>query len=216
MVQSAVASLMENISLRRRHDDSLAPLLLTGGKPNHSIRNWIFAMPNTHLLCIEYVDRIRCSKAIQLEYVAWIDSMLKCKHGISLTADSINQLLDEIMNNWPLYSGHQGRFFFAYNDKSAVGMAGIKFVSRNVCELKRLYVSPNHRRIGLGRALVERLLFEARILGYSRIRLETLDFMEAAIRLYESLGFVRTHEFEGTEGRGYDIHDHEIYFALDL
>jgi GNAT superfamily N-acetyltransferase len=142
--------------------------------------------------------------------------MLKRKHGISLTVDSINQLMDEVMTDWPLYSGHQGRFFLAYIGKSVGGMAGIKYVSRNVCELKRLYVSPLHRRVGLGRSLIERLLSGARILGYSKVRLETLDFMEAAIRLYESLGFVRIPEFEGTEGRAYGIQEHEIYFSIDL
>ena len=64
--------------------------------------------------------------------------------------------------------------------------------------------------------MVERLLATARILGYSEIRLETLDFMVEAIRLYESLGFVRTPEFTGSEGRGYGIQEHEIYFALNL
>jgi ribosomal protein S18 acetylase RimI-like enzyme len=64
--------------------------------------------------------------------------------------------------------------------------------------------------------LVERLIVVARIDGYSKVRLETLDFMEAAIRLYESFGFVRTAEFEGTEGRSHGIQDHEVYFTLDI
>jgi GNAT superfamily N-acetyltransferase len=173
-------------------------------------------MPERNLVRIERLGDIVATREIQLEYIAWIDSMLKRKHGISLTADSINQLMDEVMTDWPLYSGHQGRFFLAYIGKSVGGMAGIKYVSRNVCELKRLYVSSLHRRVGLGRSLVERLLLEARILGYSKARLETLDFMEAAIRLYESLGFVRSPEFEGTEGRGYGIQEHEVYFFIDL
>jgi GNAT superfamily N-acetyltransferase len=155
-------------------------------------------MPERSLVRIERLGHIAESKEMQLEYIAWIDSMLKRKHGISLTAASMNQLIDEVMTDWPLYSGHQGRFFLAYIGKSVGGMAGIKYVSRNVCEPKRLYVSPLHRRVGLGRSLVARLLSEARILGYSKVRLETLDFMEAAIRLYESFGFVRTPEFEGT------------------
>lgn len=173
-------------------------------------------MPKRRLVRIEILEHIAASRDIQHEYIAWIDSMLKRKHGIILTVDNINQLRDEVMINWPLYSGHQGRFFLAYIGMSVGGMAGIKYVSRNVCELKRLYVSPLHRRVGLGRSLVERLLSEARILGYRKARLETLDFMEAAIRLYESLGFVRTPEFEGTEGHSYGIQEHEIYFSIDL
>lgn len=173
-------------------------------------------MSERNLVRIEKLGHIAEARQIQLEYIAWIDSMLKRKHGISLTADSIKQCMDEVMTDWPLYSGRQGRFFLAYIGKSVGGMAGIRYVSRNICELKRLYVCPLHRRVGLGRSLVERLLSEARILGYSEVRLETLDFMEAAIRLYESLGFVRTPEFEGTEGRGYGIQEHEIYFSIDI
>jgi GNAT superfamily N-acetyltransferase len=176
----------------------------------------VYAMPERSLVCIESVGQLNGCREIQLEYIAWIDSMLKRDHGISLSADNINQLMDELMSNWSLYSGRLGRFFLAYVGKSAGGMAGIKYISRDVCELKRLYVLPLHRRVGLGRSLVERLLAAARILGYSKVRLETLDFMLEAIRLYESLGFVRTPEFEGTEGRDYCIQEHEIYFALDL
>ena len=173
-------------------------------------------MPERTLVCIESVCQLSGCREIQLEYIAWIDSMLKREHGISLSADSINGLMDEITSNWPLYSGHLGRFLLAYVGKSVVGMAGIKYVSRDVCELKRLYVLPLCRGVGIGRSLVEQLLAAARILGYSKVRLETLDFMPEATRLYESLGFARTPEFEGTEGRSYYIQEHEIYFALDL
>jgi GNAT superfamily N-acetyltransferase len=173
-------------------------------------------MPERNLVCIESVGQLIGCREIQLEYISWIVSMLKREHGISLPADSINGLMDETTSNWPLYSGRLGRFILAYIGKSVVGMAGIKYVSRDVCELKRLYVLPHNRRDGLGKLLVERLIAAARILGYGKVRLETLDFMSEAISLYESLGFVRTSEFEGTEGRSYCIQEHEIYFALDL
>jgi GNAT superfamily N-acetyltransferase len=173
-------------------------------------------MPNKRLVCIEDVGHVNDCKAIQLEYIAWIGSMLGREHAIILSTDSVNQLTDEIISDWPLYSGHLGRFFLAYVGKNVGGMAGIKHVSKDVCELKRLYVSPLYRRVGLGRSLVERLIAAARILGYSKIRLETLDFMVEATRLYESLGFARTPEFTGAEGRGYGIQEHEIYFVLDL
>ena len=173
-------------------------------------------MPERRLVCIDSLRHISDCMEIQLEYITWIDLMLKREHGISLSTDSLNQLVGEIVSDWPFYSGHLGRFFLSYIGEDVGGMAGIKYVSRDVCELKRLYVSPLHRRVGLGRSLVDRLLSAARILGFSKVRLETLDFMEAAIRLYETLGFVRCPEFEGSEGRGYGIQEHEIYFSLDL
>ena len=173
-------------------------------------------MPERNLVCIESVGQLSGCREIQLEYIVWINSMLKLEHDINLSTDSVNKLMGDIISDWPLYSGRLGKFFLAYIGKSVGGMAGIKHVSKDVCELKRLYVSPLYRRVGLGKSLVEQLLSAARILGYSKIRLETLDFMVEAIRLYESHGFVRTPEFTGAEGRGYGIQKHEIYFAMDL
>lgn len=60
----------------------------------------------------------------------------------------------------------------------------------NACEMKRLYVHPAFRGLGLGRALAEAIMDVARVNAYDHVLLDTLDDMETARTLYEGLGFV--------------------------
>lgn len=59
----------------------------------------------------------------------------------------------------------------------------------HTCELKRLYVLPSGRGLGIGRALVISMLEVARERGYKEVRLDTLGSMEAALRLYRGVEF---------------------------
>lgn len=75
-------------------------------------------------------------------------------------------------------------------DGEAIGCVGLRPIDPpGCCEMKRLYVSPQARGLGLGKALVDAVVTVAERIGYREIRLDTLPTMDEAIGLYAKLGF---------------------------
>jgi GNAT superfamily N-acetyltransferase len=87
------------------------------------------------------------------------------------------------------YAPPVGRLLLASASGTVLGCVALRPLSESVGEMKRLYVRPAARGLGAGRALAERVIAEARSIGYHRLCLDTLPSMAAAVRLYESLGF---------------------------
>ena len=70
------------------------------------------------------------------------------------------------------------------------GCIALRRIDDEVCEMKRLYVRPEFRGKGLGKALAERVIIEARRIGYKKLRLDTVEpVMRAAVAMYRQLGF---------------------------
>jgi ribosomal protein S18 acetylase RimI-like enzyme len=86
----------------------------------------------------------------------------------------------------------------------------VRPLEEGACELKRLYVRPDARGSGAGRALVQAIVEEARRLGYRTMRLDTLPTMDAARALYRSLGFVEVERYNDNPIPGV------LFFELEL
>ena len=87
------------------------------------------------------------------------------------------------------YAPPRGRLMLARVGKTAAGCVALHGLDGGTAEMKRLYVRPQFRQAGIGRALVQAVLTEAKKLGYTRLRLDTVPAMREATALYRSLGF---------------------------
>jgi ribosomal protein S18 acetylase RimI-like enzyme len=108
------------------------------------------------------------------------------------------------------YAPPRGRLLLARVGGEAAGCAALRALGGGACEMKRLYVRPRFRAARLGRLLAERIVSEARAIGYSRICLDTLPTMARAQGLYENLGFrdippYRENPIAGSRFMGLDL-----------
>lgn len=88
------------------------------------------------------------------------------------------------------YGPHSGDLLLAYwNNEPAGCIALTRMKEDGACEMKRLYVKPSFRKNKIGVMLVEKLLISAKEKGYTTMRLDTLQKLESAIRLYKNFGF---------------------------
>jgi ribosomal protein S18 acetylase RimI-like enzyme len=111
----------------------------------------------------------------------------------SLDFDLCFQDFDEELANLPGdYAPPRGCLLLAMQVDQVAGCAALREISEGICEMKRMYVRPEFRRSGIGRALAQAVIAAARTIGYDAMRLDTVSSMKAATSLYRSLGFKET------------------------
>lgn len=87
------------------------------------------------------------------------------------------------------YAPPRGRLLLAMHDAAPVGCVALRDAGGTRSEMKRLFVRPGARGLGVGNALVSHIIDEARAIGYAEIVLDTLPSMADAQRLYQQFGF---------------------------
>jgi putative acetyltransferase len=120
--------------------------------------------------------------------------------GFSLCFQNFDKELASVPGD---YAPPDGRLLLAEHEEQLAGCVDLHKLEDGICEMTRLYVRPQFRRLKVGRALAESIIAEARGIGYRRMRLDTVaPLMANAVSLYRQLGFqeiapYRTNPIEG-------------------
>lgn len=140
--------------------------------------------------------------AMNVQYMEWIGQNIRRDFSVELTdliggpiPDYVAATLDKLCEASP----PEGVFYIVCREGQPAGMGGVRRLQDGVCEMKRVFVSPDQRGGGMGAIIVERLIADARALGYATMRLESGPFMTSAHRLYEAAGFHDRGPYDGVE-----------------
>lgn len=124
-------------------------------------------------------EEFQQAKLLFEEYASWVE--------ISLCFQNFDQ---EVANLPGDYAPPSGRLLLAIEDEKVMGCVALRKIAEGIGEMKRLYMRPEFRGRGLGRTLTEKLIAEAKQIGYTSLRLDTLPGkMDQAIAMYRALGF---------------------------
>jgi len=144
-----------------------------------SAKSAVSTVNDFEILQAKSPEQISAVRELFLEYAKSLN--------FSLCFQSFEKELAELPGE---YAPPAGRLLLAAHGSQLTGCVALHKLENEICEMKRLYVRPQFRGEGLGRVLAERVVADAREIGYKRLRLDTVEpVMRDAVALYRKLGF---------------------------
>ena len=123
---------------------------------------------------------------------------------------SIQNFDEELAHLEHKYGPPYGRLYLAQYNGQPVGCIALRQLDDTSCEMKRLYVRPEFQGMHIGRKLTDKVIREAKKIGYSHLLLDTFPFLDKAIGMYHRRGFQELPRYNDSPMES------TIYMKLDL
>jgi ribosomal protein S18 acetylase RimI-like enzyme len=157
-------------------------------------------------------DHLAAVQDIFQEYLEWASSNILHEYNIHFDPQAF---LEHDMQTLQIFLPPQGNLLLAEAGGVVAGMACMRLIGAQTAEIKRMYVRPDFRRMGLGRRLVQQLINLAVASGNSLLRLDSARFMTSAHALYHSIGFHEIEPYAQSEIPP-EYHNHWIFMEMPL
>jgi len=152
--------------------------------------------------------------ALIREYLEWLNERVQREHGIEFDVEA---MVESDLSDPDKFHPPDGRFYLAQYDNTIAGVGCLKKLEEGVGEIQRMYVLPRFRGKRIGRAIVNRLIDDARLIGYRQLKLESLEFLEAAHSLYRSVGFHEIDPYTDNSMRSYQEEENlDRYYSITV
>ena len=160
-------------------------------------------------------DEDRQQAAILIrEYLEWLNEWVQRDYGLEFDVEA---MLASDLSSPDKFYPPAGRFYLAEYGGDIAGVGCLKKLEEGVGELQRMYVPPSLRGKGIGRAILNRLIDDARSIGYRRLKLESLEFLAAAHALYRSAGFHEIDPYADNSMKSYqDAGNLNKYYSITV
>lgn len=152
------------------------------------------------LIAVESSAHKAAARELMREYLWWVADVARTNYGLTFDIDAMIE--SDIQDQLKFYPP-AGRFYLLQFAGRYVGVGCLKRLADGVGEIQRMFVQTQVRGVGAGRALLERLIQDAKDLGYLTVRLESLKALSAAHALYRSVGFVEIDPYSENSMKAY-------------
>jgi GNAT superfamily N-acetyltransferase len=132
-------------------------------------------------------DDLQLVRQLWTAYLTWGNDSMQKLYGVH--PHNPKETVEQDIKMIAKFQPPNGRLMLAFIENNACGIGCLKSINAETGEIKRMYVDPSFRKIGAGIAILQALINAAKVMGYKKVRLDSIKFMEAAHSLYRSVGF---------------------------